>query len=177
MRQAPLISKALAVAGILMAASGLTACQNPNQNRYSYQDVGRASVVEFGAVVAVRQVDITGRNTGLGAGVGGAAGGIAGSTIGRGSGNAAAVLGGVVIGAIAGAVVEQAMADRTGLEYTVTLANGKTITIVQEQGPSDRVLAPGERVTIQASGTYQRVLPADHLPTEISRPKGIKVTD
>ncbi len=177
MRQIPRIARVLLLIGTTVAAGSLAACQNPNQNRYSYQDVGRASVVEFGTVVAVRQVDITGRNTGLGAGVGGAAGGIAGSTIGRGSGNAAAVLGGVVIGAIAGAVVEQAMADRTGLEYTVTLSNGKTITIVQEQGPSDRVLAPGERVMIQASGTYQRVLPADHLPTEISRPKGIKVTD
>ncbi len=30
---------------------------------------------------------------------------------------------------------------------------------------------------IQTSGSYQRVLPAEHLPTEIKRPQGIKLVD
>lgn len=170
--------RGLTLAGaVVLLAVGLTGCQNPGQSRYSYYDVGRSRTVEFGTVVAVRQVEITGRNTGAGGLVGGAAGGIAGSTIGRGSGNAAAILGGVVIGLAAGALAEQALVDRTGLEYTVTLANGKTLTIVQEQDKNDRVFAPGERVMVQASGAYQRVLAADHLPTEIARPKGIEVKD
>ena len=33
---------------------------------------------------------------------------------------------------------------------------------------------PGDRVMVQASGLYQRVLPASNLPTEIDRPKGIE---
>jgi len=155
----------------------LFGCEHPGQNRYGYQEVGTTQVVEFGTVVAIREVDITGKNTGLGAAAGAAGGGIAGSAIGQGTGNAGAILGGVLVGAVAGALAEQAMADRTGLEYTIVLENGKTVTVVQEHKKEDRVFKPGERVMVQASGLYQRVLPADNIPTEMARPKGIKLKD
>lgn len=157
--------------------TGLTGCVTQGQNRYSFQDVGRASVVEFGAIVAVRQVDIRGQNTGLGGVVGGTAGGLAMSNVGHGTGNAAAIIGGVLVGAALGAIAEQAASDRIGVEYSITLANGKTITIVQEQAAGDRIFAPADRVMVQANGTYQRVLTADHLPNQIARPQGIKVID
>jgi outer membrane lipoprotein SlyB len=165
---------ALALACLAVLLAG---CATKGQNRYAANEVGRASIVEFGTIINTRPVDIRGQNTGAGAAVGGAAGGLAMSNVGRGSGNAAAILGGVVAGAIAGAVVEQSMQDRVGLEYVITLQNGKTITIVQDQAPGDQVFAPGDRVMVQANGTYQRVLPANMLPTEIDRPKGIKVRD
>ena len=155
----------------------LGACATQGQNRYSYQDVGRATVVEFGTVLASRPVDIRGQNTGAGGLVGATAGGLAMSNVGRGSGNVAAIVGGALVGAAAGALAEQAMADRVGIEYVVTLANGKTITIVQEQGQGEQVFGPGQRVMVQSSGTYQRVLSADHLPTAVNRPKDIKVVD
>jgi len=158
-------------------AAGLAGCATQGQNRYSYQDVGHASIVEFGTVLSSRQVEINGRNTGLGAGVGAAAGGIALSNVGQGSGNAAAILGGVVAGAVIGAVAEQAAADRVGIEYIITLANGKTITIVQEQVKGDRVFVPGDAVMVQESGTYQRVLPADQLPSQITKPKSVKIAE
>lgn len=166
----------LAATSICLAA-GLTGCATQGQSRYSFQDVGRASVVEFGTVVASRQVDIRGQNTGVGGVVGGTAGGLAMSNVGRGSGNVAAILGGLLVGAAVGAMAEQAASDRVGIEYTITLANGKTITLVQEQAAGDRVFSPSERVMVQANGTYQRVLPADHLPNQIARPQGIKVVD
>jgi outer membrane lipoprotein SlyB len=97
----------------------LSGCANNGQNRYSYNEVGQATLAVFGTIVSTRTVDITGRNTGTGAAIGGAAGGIAGSQFGSGGGNAAATLAGVVIGVVAGAVAEQALADRTGLEYVV----------------------------------------------------------
>ncbi|AWU95903.1 hypothetical protein DM194_12920 (plasmid) [Azospirillum ramasamyi] len=122
-------------------------------------------------------MDIRGQNTGVGGVVGGTAGGLAMSNVGQGSGNVAAILGGVLVGAAIGAMAEQAASDRVGVEYTITLANGKTITIVQEQAAGDRVFSPSERVMVQANGTYQRVLPADHLPNQIARPQGIKVVD
>ncbi|MFP5513018.1 MAG: hypothetical protein ACLGJC_08050 [Alphaproteobacteria bacterium] len=165
-----------AATSICLAAS-LTGCATQGQSRYSFQDVGRASAVEFGTVVASRQVDIRGQNTGVGGVVGGTAGGLAMSNVGQGSGNVAAILGGVLVGAAIGAMAEQAASDRVGIEYTITLANGKTITIVQEQAAGDRVFNPSERVMVQANGTYQRVLPADHLPNQIARPQGIKVVD
>jgi hypothetical protein len=37
--------------------------------------------------------------------------------------------------------------------------------------------APGDRVMVQVSGTYQRVLAAGSLPEEIKRPMDLKVVD
>jgi outer membrane lipoprotein SlyB len=59
----------------------------------------------------------------------------------------------------------------------VTLENGVTMTVVQDHNEGERVLKPGDRVMLQVTGGVQRVLPADQLPTEIKRPKGIKVID
>ncbi len=155
----------------------LGACQQPGQNVYSSSEVGKASLVNFGTVVAVRDVDIQAEQTRIGAGVGGAAGGIAGSQFGRGGGSAGAALAGVLIGAAIGALAEQAAGNRKGLEYTVTLETGATVMVVQNQNQGDRVLQPGERVIVQLSGGTQRVLPAGNLPSEIKRPVGIKVVD
>ena len=154
-----------------------TGCQRPGQNVYSYSEVGKASEVIFGTVLAVREVDVEGQNTGTGALVGAAAGGIAGNQIGHGGGSAAATLAGVVIGGIIGALAEQAATNRKALEYTVTLQTGATITVVQDHNEGERVLQPGERVMLQVVGGTQRVLPATDLPKEIKRPAGITVTD
>ena len=171
------MKRGMAVAILGTMTLSLGACASQSQNRYSYRDVGQATSVEFGTVMATRPVDIQGQNTGAGGVVGATAGGLAMSNVGQGSGNLAAILGGALVGAVAGAVAEQAISDRTGIEYVVTLANGRTITIVQEQAANEPVFAPGHRVMVQTNGTYQRVLSADHLPTETSRPKGIKVVD
>jgi outer membrane lipoprotein SlyB len=161
----------------LLAALVLPGCQRSGQNTYSASEVGYARAVDFGTVVAVREVAIKGEQTGIGAAVGGAAGGVAGAAFGHGIGNVASTLGGVLLGGLAGAGAEQAIGDRTGLEYTVTMQNGSTIQVVQNRNEGDRVLQPGERVMVQANGATQRVLPADRLPTELQRPKGITVKD
>ena len=166
-----LCTRLLPAAPLLAVALLVQGCETPGQNRYAAVDVGRASVVEFGTVLAYRQVDIKGKNSGGGALAGGAAGGIAMSGVGNSGGNAAAVLGGVVAGAIAGAMIEQSMADRIGLEYVISLANGKTITIAQELQKGDRIFNAGERVMVQASGTYQRVLAADYVPVAPPTPR------
>jgi len=171
MRSVAIVASALMIA--LMAAG----CARQSQDVYRYNEVGRSVAVSFGTVVAVRPVDIIGQNTGLGAGLGGVAGAGVGSQIGQGAGNAWAMLGGVIIGAVAGAAAEQVVADHEGVEYTVTLESGVTLTIVQETPTGERILGVGERVIVQNAGGYQRVLPASHLPTQIQRPKGIEVVD
>jgi outer membrane lipoprotein SlyB len=165
------------VAVMLLALGALAGCQHPGQNVYSSREVGRATSVNFGTVLAVREIAIKGEQTGLGAATGGAIGGVAGSQFGRSGGKVASTLGGVLVGGLAGAATEQAIADRRGLEYTVTLQSGTTLTIAQERAAGDRILQPGERVMVQMSGTHQRVLPADQLPTEIKRPVGVTVKD
>lgn len=173
----------------LAALCLLTACaKRSSQDQYSYSEVGVAKSVQFATVVSVREVGITGENTGVGTLVGGAAGAGAGSYVGSGSGKAWAVGLGALAGAVAGHAAEQNMNDRRGLEYIVTTEKGDTKTIVQEMAEGERMLAPGERVMIQTcSGeSYdnrcgargaERVLPASHLPEQIQRPKGIKVVD
>lgn len=161
----------------LSAALLLSACQHTGQNVYRYNEVGKASLVNFGTIVAMREVAVQGQNTGLGAAAGGAAGGLVGSQFGNSGGNAAAILAGVVIGGVAGALAEQAAADRTATEYTVTLENGVTMTVVQDHNEGETPLHPGQRVMIQVTGGTQRVIAAGALPTSIKRPQGIKVTD
>ena len=156
----------------------LTGCaRHSSQNVYQEGEVGQTTAVSFGTVVAVRGIDIVGKSTGTGAVLGGASGAAAGSAFGSGSGNGAAIAGGLIAGVIVGAIAEQAMKDRTGMEYTVVLESGVVLTVAQEMGSGDQPINAGDRVIVQNSGGYQRVLPASNLPTAIQRPKGIKIID
>jgi outer membrane lipoprotein SlyB len=161
----------------LLALLGLAGCETQSQNQYSYAEVGQTQSVSFGTVVSSRPVGIIGKNTGGGALVGAAAGGGAMSYVGNGPGQPWAIAAGALVGAAVGAIAEQKMSDKKGIEYTVTLEDGLTVTNVQELKEGERVLQPGERVMLQNTGQFQRVIPADNLPTSIPRPKGIKVTD
>lgn len=162
---------------ILAALAALAGCQRPGQNVYSYSEVGKASMVNFGTVVAVREVDVQGQNTGAGAAIGAAGGGIAGNALSGGNFKAGGTIAGVIVGGVIGALAEQAAANRTAAEYTITLETGATITVVQDHNDGEAPISPGDRVMVQVSGGTQRVLPANALPTEINRPKGIKVID
>ncbi|WP_207261738.1 hypothetical protein [Desulfovibrio sp. Huiquan2017] len=153
----------------------LCACQYSTQTRYNYSEVGQVQVVQFGTVVAVRDIDIYGENSGATA-LAGAAGGAA---LGAGTGNGFSSVAGGVAGAAAGAALgsglEQAIRRRGGVEYTVVLQNGKTITVAQNVSEKDTILEINDRVMVQINGQYQRVLPANNLPEEIEKPKGIKL--
>jgi outer membrane lipoprotein SlyB len=162
---------------LVTAACLLSACQQPGMNRYGYQDVGHAAVVEFGTVIASRAVEITGQNSGVGATAGALGGGIAGSTIGHGAGSLGAMLAGALIAGVAGNMAEQAISDHYGVEYTITTKHGQTVTIVQNVVEGEPHIHVGDRVMIQQSGMYMRVLPASDMPTKIKRPKDIRVVD
>ena len=161
-----------------LSAAILAGCaQQPSQHVYNYDEVGKSTTVSFGTVLSSRIVDITGKNTGAGGLVGAGVGAGAGSYIGNDSGNVWATLGGALAGAIIGAAAEQAASNRNGIEYTVTLENGVTMTVVQEIAKGEAAIAQGARVMVQNTGGYQRVLPAAALPTAIAKPEGIKVID
>ncbi|HQS83505.1 MAG TPA: hypothetical protein PLY23_01145 [Alphaproteobacteria bacterium] len=160
-----------------LAVASLSGCTKPGQNQYSHKDVGQSTLVEFGTVLAVRNVDIIGENTGVGALIGAGTGAGAGSYLGGGTGNVWAIAGGALIGAAAGAFAEQGISDGPGIEYAIIKENGQTVTIVQNKKEGDIMFPVGSRVLVQISGSYQRVLPADNLPEQIKRPKGIKIID
>lgn len=163
---------------VLAAVLLVSACSPKNSlNQYSEGDVGISAIVEFGTIVHVRKIKIRGEQSGAGAVVGGASGAAIGSSIGSGKGNAGAMLGGAALGLAAGMVAEEMIKDRDGYEYTVTKENGMTITVAQNVMENEPILNVGQRVMVQSSGSYQRVIPAEQLPTQIKRPKGIKVVD
>ena len=169
----PVFLVALAIG--LLSVAGCAARQS--QNVYRYDEVGKTAAVSFGTIVSSRIIDITGQNTGTGALVGGAAGAGAGSYLGNGSGSVWGAAAGALVGVAVGLAAEQAAADRQGIEYIVVLESGVTMTVVQEIGKNDAPIQAGDRVIVQNTGGYQRVLPASNLPTQIARPQGIKVVD
>jgi len=140
----------------------LVSCaQNPHQNRYSLSETGRASEIEKATILKVKQVDITGENTGVGAAAGMSAGAIGGSYVGDGRGQIAALLVGAIVGGIAGHVAEQELQNTRGYEYRLQTESKKIKTIVQHQHKDDIVFKKGDKVLLQTQGSYQRVMVDD----------------
>lgn len=162
---------------LLLVSLFLASCDYASQSRYGYSEVGQIQVVKFGTVVAVRDIDIISDNSGAGGLAGAVVGGTVGANAASGSGEVAGAVVGAVVGSIAGSAIEQLVRNRGGVEYTVTLENGKTLTVAQNISEKDIFHNQGDRVMVQINGKYQRVLPANALPTEIDRPKGIKFKD
>lgn len=165
------------VLSILVCGLCVSCTPRNSLNQYTEGEVGVSALVEFGTIVNVRKVKINAQQTGTGAVIGGLSGAAAGSSIGSGKGNAGATLGMAAAGVAVGMVAEEMIKDREGYEYTVTKENGVTLTVVQNVVKDEPILSVGQRVMVQSSGSYQRVIPADQLPTQIKRPKGIKVVD
>jgi len=143
----------------------LYSCSFSTQSRYNYSEVGKIQVANYGTVVKVRDIDIV-SNTSV---AGGLIGGVGGLQVGSGGGQVVAGVTGAVGGALVGSALEQAIRNRGGVEYTVVLRNGKTLTVAQNISEKDVLLKKGDRVIVQINSEYQRVLPANDLPTEIER--------
>ena len=163
------------LAAALIASTFLTACQQPGMNTYGFQDVGQASKVTFGTIIASREVDIQRKNNGVGTLAGATGGAIAGASFGNGNGQLGAALAGALIAGIAGHAIEQGIADHKGIEYTIAMETGDTVTIVQNKEEGEQPMKPGQPVMIQENGQYKRVLPTDHLPSKVKKPKRVKV--
>lgn len=149
--------RAAAAAVLMTAGLGLSACAGGlGANDYSRSEVGNISRVEAGQVTSVRQVNIEGTGSGLGTATGAVIGGAAGSTIGGGDEERliAGVLG-AVLGGLAGSAVEEGTTSQQGFEYTIDLANGKTIVVVQG---ADVLLGVGAPVNV-IYGNRVRVVP------------------
>ena len=159
---------------LITAMLVLSACDFAAQSRYKYSEVGQIQNAEFGTVIGVRDIDIIAESSSSGGIIGGVAGGVGGAYLAGGGGSLVTLVAGAVIGANAFAALEQAVRNRGGVEYIVVLRNGKTITVAQNVVPKDIIHNINDRVLVQINGEYHRVLPANKLPTEIERPKGIK---
>ena len=171
------MNKNILLSCLLSSSLLMAACSTPGQNVYDFKEARQSVIVEFGTVVDKSPIKIKGPNSGVGGVTGAVAGGALGSNVGGGDGAIVGLIGGVVVGAVAGSLAEQAIQDKTGYMFTITTEYGKTITVPQYFHKDEKVINVNDRVMVQTSGSYQRVLPANHLPTQINRPKGIAVTD
>lgn len=146
--------KAMLVTGAAVLVLG--GCANP---RYGSADYGPAGVrgeqsVRFGVVESVRLVRIQPHETGVGAAAGSVVGAVGGSHVGGGSGQIVGAIAGAVLGGILGQAIEQDANQRTGLEITVLLDNGKYIAITQE---GDEPFRNGDRVRVLSGRGGTRV--------------------
>jgi outer membrane lipoprotein SlyB len=133
-------------------AASFAGCTFPSSSTvYDRRTAGRSMTVETGEVVAVREVQISGRSTIVGTGGGGLVGAAAASG-GSGVGGAVAQAAGAVGGAIVGEAVEEVATRKAAQEITIKMSNGDTIAVVQEMAKEGKI-AVGERVQVlQGSG-------------------------
>lgn len=141
----------------------ITACAPlQGQGRYSQHEVGQQTELEYGKVLAVKSVAITGDNSGMGMNAGALAGSVAGYQVGNGNGQLAGLVVGAIVGGIAGHIAEQQMAEKQGFEYIIKIdGKKKPISVVQYQNKDDVVFKKGDKVMVQGSGQYQRVMAAE----------------
>lgn len=126
-------------------------CKFPSKGTvYDRSHVGRSMSVDAGDVVAVRDVQVSGRTTVIGVGGGAIVGGASASG-GTGVGGAVVQAAGAVAGAVLGEAVEEAATRKRAQEITIKLANGDTVAVVQEVGNSG-VFAVGEHVQVMHGG-------------------------
>ena len=141
----------------------LAACSSPTKDVY---EVGQIQEVLEGRIVESRFIDIDAKDSGNGMAAGGLAGGIGSLlTVGGGFGLAAFLLG-TAVGAVVGYVVEDVATDRDGVEYILSLDDGRTVTVIQNRGDEDQPMPPGTEIFLQFGSNYTRV---------VERPKSVPV--
>lgn len=124
----------------------LGACASSNSGTvYKRGQVQSAQEVQLGTVVMLHEVLIEGTKTNIGTAAGAAVGTIAARNRRNSIGGQIAGVIGAVIGGMAGAAAEEAITRKKGLELTVELDNGRTISVVQE---ADQDIAVNDRVRV-----------------------------
>lgn len=130
--------------------------QSLTGDTYSRGEAGRAQSVNAGKITSIRNVAIQG-NSAMGGLIGGIAGGVLGNEIGSGStANTLGAVGGAAAGAAIGSRLEQSMGTKQGLEITVKLDKGGSVSAVQEVNKRESFNV-GDRVRVLSNGSTTRV--------------------
>ncbi len=142
---------------VLVSLFILIGCtRNISPDSYAVGSVGQVNRAVKGVIISVRQVNISGSQSGAGGAAGAAGGAVAGSAIGGGTReNILGAIGGAVIGGIAGSAIEEGSTRQQGMEYVVETQNGSLITVVQGIDPP---LSVGKKVIV-LYGTRARIIP------------------
>ncbi|NBS02232.1 MAG: hypothetical protein EBS72_08830 [Rhizobiales bacterium] len=146
-------------------------CANRSLNDVKEADASQAYKVKFGTIIDQRRVNI---RSGVQPSVAGGAlaGSVAGAVAG---GNSAVWLISAAAGGLSGMGLHHYFETDNGTEYTISFNDGSTQVIDQLHGAGDPVLPNGSAVMVQFGARINRVLPAAHLPDQVSPPKQVKV--
>ncbi|TCL02652.1 MULTISPECIES: glycine zipper 2TM domain-containing protein [Sodalis] len=147
---------------VTLAGLTLAGCANNNGlsgDVYSASEAKEVQSVTYGTLVGVRPVQIQGgEDSNIIGTIGGAVlGGLVGNTIGGGAGRGVATAAGAVVGGVAGQNVGSAMNRTQGVELTIREDDGRTIIVVQKQGPTR--FSVGQRVAMAGNGRGVTVSP------------------
>lgn len=144
---------------LLLALVALVGCTNRyNPNVYSGDQAMQADKISYGTITRMNAVTIKDDNTGVGLVGGGVAGGVLGSQVGGGSGAVLGAVGGAILGAAAGAYAEDEFQKTNGVQITVRLDSGRSVSIVQAAEGSNYSVGQRVRVVTSPNGRA-RVLP------------------
>jgi outer membrane lipoprotein SlyB len=149
----------LTAISISLLTLGLTGCVSGLQgSTYSRSEARQIQEVEFGTVLSTNPVVIEGKQSGAGQLPGAIIGGVAGSSVGEGKGQQIFTILGAVGGAVVGSMIEEQATRTQGLELTIKMDSGKTLSIVQEVD-NVNVFREGQRVRVLTQGALARVSP------------------
>jgi outer membrane lipoprotein SlyB len=149
----------LTAISISLLTLGLTGCVSGLQgSTYSRSEARQVQEVEFGTVLSANPVVIEGKQSGAGQLPGAIIGGVAGSSVGEGKGQQIFTILGAVGGAVVGSMIEEQATRTQGLELTIKMDSGKTLSIVQEVD-NVNVFREGQRVRVLTQGALARVSP------------------
>jgi outer membrane lipoprotein SlyB len=149
----------LTAISISLFTLGLTGCVSGLQgSTYSRSEARQVQEVEFGTVLSTNPVVIEGKQSGAGQLPGAIIGGVAGSSVGEGKGQQIFTILGAVGGAVVGSMIEEQATRTQGLELTIKMDSGKTLSIVQEVD-NVNVFREGQRVRVLTQGALARVSP------------------
>jgi len=149
----------LTAISVSLLTLGLTGCVSGLQgSTYSRSEARQVQEVEFGTVLSTNPVVIEGKQSGAGQLPGAIIGGVAGSSVGEGKGQQIFTILGAVGGAVVGSIIEEQATRTQGLELTIKMDSGKTLSIVQEVD-NVNVFREGQRVRVLTRGALARVSP------------------
>ncbi len=147
----------IGIVSIALLSVVLTGCVSGLQgSTYSRSEARQVQDVAFGVVLSTKPVVIEGNRSGIGQLPGAIIGGVAGSSVGDGKGQEIFTVLGAVGGAILGQQIEEQATRAQGLELTIQLDSGRTLSIVQEVDSVD-AFREGQRVKVLTQGALARV--------------------
>ena len=148
---AVIVAAGVAVAAITGHLPGSKADTAPSRTMTAPQPKPVALCKDCGTIVAVKEVDVPGKGTGIGAVAGGVGGAVIGHEIGE---NRTGTAVGAVVGAVAGHQVERQARMHKRYDITVKMNDGSTRNFSDESG-AQIALKSGDKVRIAQNGTLK----------------------